>query len=132
MGYRIINGKLYSVGDFKQISSTNKVNNEVKSKISTNFNQVLKDHIKKQEGFILSNHAAERLRNRSINLNESDMKNINEAMNKAEKKGAKDCLILYKELALIASIKNRTIITAVDKNSCKNNVFTNIDSVVLI
>jgi hypothetical protein len=35
-------------------------------------------------------------------------------------------------VALITSIKNRTVITAVDKNSAKDNVFTNVDSVVLL
>jgi len=34
-------------------------------------------------------------------------------------------------LALIVSIKNRTVITAVDGQSLKENVFTNIDSAVI-
>lgn len=50
----------------------------------------------------------------------------------ASEKGARDSLILYKDVALVASIKNRTIITAVDRDESKGNVFTNIDSVVLL
>jgi flagellar operon protein len=36
------------------------------------------------------------------------------------------------QLALVVSIKNRTVITAVDGNNLKDNVFTNIDSAVII
>lgn len=60
------------------------------------------------------------------------MKNINEGINRASEKGSKDSLIIYKDVALVTSIKNRTIITAVDKESSKGNIFTNIDSVVLL
>jgi hypothetical protein len=35
------------------------------------------------------------------------------------------------DLALVVSIKNKMVITAVDANSRKDNIFTNIDSVVL-
>ncbi|MDD4343286.1 MAG: flagellar biosynthesis protein, partial [Eubacteriales bacterium] len=40
--------------------------------------------------------------------------------------------ILMDDLAFVVSIKNRTVITAVDGNSMKDNVFTNIDSAVII
>ena len=72
------------------------------------------------------------LKDRNINLDEADMNRINEGLNKAEKKGAKDSLILYKDVVMVASIKNKTIITAVDKDGSKDNVFTNIDSVVML
>jgi flagellar operon protein len=36
------------------------------------------------------------------------------------------------DVALVVSIKNRTVITAVDKASLKENVFTNIDSAVVV
>lgn len=127
MGYRIINGKLQMFEDF---SSTPKQNN-VNEKNTASFKSVLEDKLKK-ESFIISNHAALRLQDRNISLNESDMKKINDGINKAQEKGCKDCLILYKDVAMVASIKNRTIITAVDKESSRGNVFTNIDGVVLL
>lgn len=128
MSYRVINGKLYSVEDFTQ----HNLNDRKTSGAKGSFDELLKNELKKQDSFVLSNHAAERLRDRNIMLNESDMNKINDGINKASEKGAKESLILYKDLVLIASIKNRTIITAVDKGSSKDNVFTNIDSVVLI
>jgi flagellar operon protein len=35
------------------------------------------------------------------------------------------------DLALVVSIKNNMVITAVDESSTKENVFTNIDSAVI-
>ncbi|MCY6370385.1 TIGR02530 family flagellar biosynthesis protein [Clostridium ganghwense] len=129
MGYRVLNGKLYQVGDFPQ-------NNKPKAKVSPNkentFQSILKNEVDKNCNFTISNHAARRLQDRNINFNEIDMKNIDEGINRASEKGSTDSLIIYKDVALVTSIKNRTIITAVDKKSSEGNVFTNIDSVVLL
>jgi flagellar operon protein len=129
MSYRVINGQIHHIepiGGFSQQKSTEESKNNV------DFKDILKKEINEKEGFNISAHAAERLRSRSISLNEQDMKTINEGINKAEQKGCKNSVILYKNLALVTSIKNRTVITAVDKNSAKDNVFTNVDSVVLL
>lgn len=60
------------------------------------------------------------------------MKEIEKAFKIAEDKNSKNTVILYKDVALIASVENRTLITAVDKNRTNENIFTNIDSVVLL
>ena len=127
MGYRVINGKLHLIGDFPTYNKAEKNKNN-----DTSFKDILNKKIGNKESFVISSHAAERLRQRNISFNEADMKNINEGINKAEEKGAKESLILYKDTALITSIRNRTIITAVDKESSKGSVFTNIDSVVVL
>jgi flagellar operon protein len=127
MGYRVVNGKLQMFEDFSSVTRQN----NVKQQEATSFKGILEDKLKK-DSFVISNHAASRLQDRNISLNESDMKRINEGINKAEQKGCKDCLILYKDVAMVASIKNRTIVTAVDKEASKGNVFTNIDGVVLL
>lgn len=129
MGFRVINGKLYPVN---QISDLTSKGNEKNSENKLSFQHALNKIQEADKQFVISNHAAERLRNRNISFNEADMKKINEGINKASDKGANDCLILYKDVALITSIKNRTIITAMDSKSSKENVFTNIDSVVLL
>lgn len=129
MGYRVINGKLYTTTDFTPGSIENR---QAKNNGNASFENILKNELNKKDGFLISNHAAQRLKSRNISFDEADMKNINEGINKAVDKGADECLILYKDVAMVASIKNRTIITAVDKESGKGNVFTNIDSVVLL
>lgn len=130
MRYRVINGELFPVESIS--SSFNKYTKCDTEKSNATFEKILDDNLNKDSGFNISKHAAERIKSRNIELNEADMKKINQGINDANEKGAKDCLILYKDVALIASIKNRTIITAVDKSSRKENVFTNIDSVVLL
>lgn len=128
MGYRVVNGKLYPIGDFPQSN----IKQIVRNKTNNAFEDILKSKINEGLDFKISNHAAKRLEDRNIKLTNADMDNINRGINLANEKGAKDSLIIYKDIALVASIKNRTIITAVDKNEDKENVFTNIDSVVLL
>lgn len=131
MGYRVVNGKLFPIESISNNSynSFSKINNK---KVATDFEKILDKSIEKEKSFNISSHAAERIKSRNISFDENDMQKINDGINEANKKGAKDCLILYKDVALVTSVKNRTIITAVDKNSSKGNVFTNIDSVVLL
>ncbi len=133
MSYRVVNGKLYSTADFTEYSQqglqnkTNKVDKE-----QSTFNKILNKQIKKEECFTISSHAAQRLNTRNIDFNDDDMKKINQGINMAEGKGAKQSLILYKDMALITSIKNRTVITALGKNESEASIITNIDSVVMI
>lgn len=129
MGYRVINGKLHMIGDFPTYNKTEK---RQSSNSNNSFKDILDKQINNKTSFVISSHAAERLKQRNISFNELDMQNINEGINKAEEKGSKESLILYKDTALVTSIKNRTIITAVDKDSSKGSVFTNIDSVVVL
>lgn len=78
-----------------------------------------------------SAHALKRLETRNINLSQDDLTLLSHAVDRAESKGARESLVLMDQLALIVSIKNRTVITAVDGQSMKENVFTNIDSAVI-
>ncbi|MDT8716650.1 flagellar biosynthesis protein [Clostridium sp. 19966] len=126
MGYRVINGVLYPVGNFP--SNNTVVSSKNSDKAS--FKNVLAEAIEKDNGFTISNHAAERLNGTAFT--DSDMKKINEGINKAEEKGCKNCVMLYKDVALVTSIENRTIITAVNGDRRKDNLFTNVDSVLLL
>ncbi|KAA8784634.1 flagellar operon protein [Paenibacillus sp. 4624] len=91
------------------------------------FAQVLEDNLLK-----LSNHAAKRLEQRGIELKTEQMKKIGSALDKAAAKGAKESLILMQDMAFIVNVKNRTVVTAMDSASMKDNVFTQIDSAVII
>ena len=79
-----------------------------------------------------SAHASQRLRDRKINLDAATMIKVNEAIDKAGAKGIDDTLVLTKDAALIVNVKNRTIVTAMDRASMAGNVFTNIDGAVII
>ena len=60
------------------------------------------------------------------------MKLIWKGFDIAEEKGSKNSLMLYKNVALITSVENRTLITAIENDRAKENVYTNIDSVVIL
>ncbi|GGF80283.1 hypothetical protein GCM10010912_26690 [Paenibacillus albidus] len=79
-----------------------------------------------------STHAAKRLEQRGIELGSSQLDQISSAVDKAAAKGSKESLILMHDMALIVSIPNRTVVTAMDGKSMKDNVFTQIDSAVII
>ena len=79
-----------------------------------------------------SAHAAQRLQDRRIALDPGTMTKVNEAVDKAEAKGIEDTLVLTKDAALIVNVKNRTVITAMDRSSLNGNVFTNIDGAVIV
>ncbi len=79
-----------------------------------------------------SNHAIERMQSRGIRFTPESMARLNEAVSKASAKGSKDSLILMDETALIVSVKNRTVVTVMDKAALKDNVFTNIDSTIVM
>ncbi len=59
------------------------------------------------------------------------MNRLEAAVEKAGLKGGKESLILLDDLAFVVSVKNRTVITAVGADRMADNVFTNIDSVVI-
>ncbi|HWI62232.1 MAG TPA: TIGR02530 family flagellar biosynthesis protein [Symbiobacteriaceae bacterium] len=82
----------------------------------------------------LSGHAQERLNASNKPLSEAEMKDLAGAVDRAAQKGARDALILMRDrdLALVVSVKNRTVITAVDGDRVKENIFTNIDSAVIL
>jgi len=79
-----------------------------------------------------SAHAMQRLSSRNITLSADDVDKMNSMADKAAEKGAKNSLFIMRDTALVVSIKNRTVITAVDSESMKDNVFTNIDSAAII
>ena len=61
------------------------------------------------------------------------MNQLKSAVDKAAQKGARESLILMNnDLALVVSVTNRTVITAMDGSSIRDNVFTNIDSAVIV
>ena len=84
-------------------------------------------------GVKFSQHAMQRLQTRNINMTPAQMDQLKGAVDKAAQKGARESLILMNnDLALVVSVRNRTVITAMDGSSIKDNVFTNIDSAVIV
>lgn len=102
-----------------------------KPRVRKSFAEVLGDQRRDME-VKLSAHAQERLRQQNITISPQDISRINDATRKAEMKGSRESLILLRDLALVVSIKSKTVITAVDKARQKEKIFTNIDSTIIL
>ncbi|KRL06062.1 flagellar protein [Liquorilactobacillus hordei] len=106
---------------FTGINNSRVKNNSTEN--NENFSKIL---AQKQDQVKISKHARQRLSARNLDLQNSDLSHIGQAMNELNEKGSKDSLLLYKDMGLIANVQNRTIITAMNVNEI--NTVTNIDS----
>ena len=79
-----------------------------------------------------SGHALMRMQQRQINLSAAESQALSEAAAKAREKGAKETLILSDRAAFVVSVQNSTVITVMDKDNLRDNVFTQIDSAIVI
>jgi len=84
------------------------------------------------QGVKFSQHAQERLKARGITLSDNDIKKLEGAVNSVAQKGGKESLIMMGDAAYVVSVNNRTVVTAVDRASMQGNVFTKIDSAVIV
>jgi flagellar operon protein len=94
------------------------------------FQEILNEQLSQRISF--SKHASQRTEERNIQISENDLNRLGEACDRAQQKGIKDALIVMEDSAFIVNAQNKTVITVVDKNEMKSNVFTNIDGAVFI
>ncbi|MBQ1416527.1 MAG: hypothetical protein IIY91_04340 [Selenomonas sp.] len=87
---------------------------------------------KQSQDVTFSSHAQSRLQERNINLSAEDLDRLNSTIDKLAKKGARESLVYMQEVALVVSVANRTVITALNKLQGADNIITNIDSAAII
>ncbi len=78
-----------------------------------------------------SKHALRRIEQRGLQLDGERLRRLEQAVLRAQQKGSRDSLILLDEMALVVSVRSRTVVTAMDGLGGREQVFTNIDSVVI-
>ncbi|NLK00219.1 MAG: hypothetical protein GX318_03135 [Clostridia bacterium] len=93
------------------------------------FGEVLRDEL---EGLKFSRHAENRLKSMGVSLEPGKMAELETAVAKARGKESKDALVLMGDMAFVVSVKNNTVVTVVNEARMKENVFTNIDSAVIV
>lgn len=98
---------------------------------SISFKDVLHEQVAEQKGIKFSGHAQKRLKARNIELSSEQLDRMSDAMDRAAGKGARDSLLMVDNVAAVVSVANRTVVTVVDSDSMKDNVFTNIDSAII-
>ena len=79
-----------------------------------------------------SKHAMQRISERSIDLTEGDLERLNKGVEIAADKGSSETLVLVDTNAFVVSVKNNKVITTISKEELQGNIFTNIDSTVIM
>lgn len=84
-------------------------------------------------GVMFSKHALDRISERQIDLNsDNTLERLNRAVELAGQKGSNDALVMIDSNAFIVSIKNNKVITTLSADDIQGNIFTNIDSTVIM
>ena len=134
-----INTKNYNLADSiirqaERINSTNSTNSAGKTTSGTSFQEILNQQLNNSSDskVSFSKHANQRTEERNIEISQTDLNRLGDACDKAEEKGIKDALVMMDNNAFIVNAQNRVVVTVMDKNELKNNVFTNIDGAVFV
>lgn len=98
------------------------------------FAQQLKAQLEKQKsGVTFSRHALDRIEDRNIDMTENDkLSRLNKAVEVAQQKGSSDTLVILDQTAFVVSVKNNKVITTLSNDDMQGNIFTNIDSTVIM
>jgi flagellar operon protein len=102
---------------------------ELETQRQNSFIQLLQDKMT-PDAVSFSAHALSRLEQRNIVVDEQIKSQLETAIDKIAQKGGRESLIMLDDLAFLVSIPNKKVITALEAS--EDNVFTNIDSAVLM
>lgn len=111
-------------------------NTEQTSAADSPFAQTLREKLSEETAKTsveFSRHAMKRINERDIRLDEDDrLTRLNKAVEIAQSKGSNDTLVILGDSAFIVSVRNNTVITTMNAEDMQGNIFTNIDSTVIM
>ncbi|MEA9356813.1 TIGR02530 family flagellar biosynthesis protein [Bacteriovorax sp. PP10] len=120
----------------KNVENTNKLKSgetsEFKGLLDGAIDQSQPQVTKQDKGIQLSTHAMRRLQERNITIDKDEYAKLQTAMDRLKLKGGQDSLVITGKAAYIVDVPKNTIVTAIDKDSIGENVFTKIDSTILM
>ena len=101
------------------------------------FEQLLQEklqqkELQQKEQLQFSKHAKERIDQRGIEMTSTLMDDLNNAVAKAKQKDAKDVVIIGPKEVFIVNVPNNIVVTTLSGAEMKNNIFTKIDSAVIL
>jgi flagellar operon protein len=80
---------------------------------------------------VFSRHALERLQRRGIDLSDQSLARLGDGVDRAAGKGSRSSVVFVDGTAFVVAVPKRTVLTAVDPEHMREQVFTNIDSAVI-
>lgn len=85
-----------------------------------------------EEGLHFSKHAARRMNEREMKMDGSFKELLENAAKKAGEKGARNVAVIGNKDVFIVNVPNQVVVTAMAREDMSGQIFTNIDSAVLI
>jgi len=125
-----VSGRVVPTPSGSEVSRSNRHVGE-KGKTES-FHRILEKSLSRSGDLKFSVHAQERMSLRHIHMGTQDVERLRRGVNQIAEKGGRESLVLLDNSAFLVSVKNRTVITAIGNDHLKNNVFTNIDSTVIV
>jgi len=102
-----------------------------KSKFAETFRETI-EKTTSTSNLTLSKHAQVRLQQRNISIDEQTWTTIEQKLQTAKTMGVKDSLVLFDEAALIVSVKNNVVVTAMSREEAATQIFTNINGTIIM
>jgi len=121
-----------SISNLKRSQNTQTKAKAKKEELVSDFKGLLQKNLESKNEIKVSTHALKRLKERKLNMDNKEFAKIKKAIAQLREKGGKDSLVITDKAAYIIDVKNNTVVTAIDKKSIKNNIFTKIDSTIVI
>lgn len=118
-------------GYYNNLKINNLETKTVNKKTENSGIKSFKQFLDEEKKLKFSAHAQRRLDSRNIDIDDIEMEKLQNGVDKIKEKGGKESLILIDSRAYVVSVKNNTVVTVVNEESLKENVFTNIDSVFI-
>ncbi|WP_273125550.1 TIGR02530 family flagellar biosynthesis protein [Bacillus weihaiensis] len=106
--------------------------NNTLAKQQSSFKSLLENELTNSPKLKISKHAQARLTEREITLSDETWSQIEKKISEARRKGVQDSLVLVNEAALIINAKNNTVITAMDRDEARTQIFTNITGAIIM
>lgn len=96
------------------------------------FGDMLKTKSLESQGLNFSKHAAKRMDERGISMSDQLRDSLEQAVEGARQKGAKDVAVIGRQGVFIVNVPNNVVVTTMSADDMKDRIFTNIDSAVIL
>lgn len=120
------------IGKIKN-NDTKNYNNVQNNLNGKKFGEILQEKSENEKNIMFSKHASMRLDKRNVTLTNNQMQRVQKGIRLAEQKGVTDSLVIVDNISLLVSVKNKTVVTAIDNNkNGQEKVYTNINGAVIV
>ena len=124
--------ELNQANPINQLTSAQTLKLQHAAQTQVQFGDILQQKIGERQNVQFSKHAVQRVQERGIEMTDNLLNGLNHAIEKAIEKGAKDVVVIGEKGAFIVNVPNNVVVTTMSGAEMKENIFTNIDSAVLM